>query len=61
MGLEEFVVQDTIGKMKQVLNDHQNIMVSISGGSDSDCLIELFERERERENMCFTMCSLIRV
>lgn len=40
---QEFQIQDTIHKMKQVLGDHENILISISGGSDSDCLIELFQ------------------
>lgn len=51
MNLEEFVVQDTLGKMEQVLNDHKNIMISISGGSDSDCLIELFEAEKREHTL----------
>lgn len=58
MNLQEFTIQDTLGKMKQVFNEHKHIMIGISGGSDSDCLIELFERERERERTCASLCVL---
>lgn len=34
MNAQEFTIQDTLGKMKQVLGDHKEILVSISGGSD---------------------------
>lgn len=44
---QEFQIQDTIHKMKQVLGDHENILISISGGSDSDCLIELFQNHED--------------
>lgn len=51
MNIQDFTIQDTLGKMRQVLGDHKEILVSVSGGSDSDCLIELFERERERDHL----------
>lgn len=47
--LDDMQIFDTKSKMKQVFKENRYIMVSISGGSDSDILIDLFERERERE------------
>lgn len=39
-----FNVADMEAKCMSVINKHDNILVSVSGGSDSDILIDLFER-----------------
>ena len=35
----EVVVIDALVKAKSVCETHNNILVSISGGSDSDCML----------------------
>lgn len=41
---------DTMAKMDQVLSQNNNIAVSISGGSDSDILIDLVEKNKKPNN-----------
>jgi predicted phosphoadenosine phosphosulfate sulfurtransferase len=44
----DIIIFDTQSKMKQVLEENINIGVAVSGGSDSDFLIDLFERSEYR-------------
>lgn len=46
---KNLVIFDAFTKCKDVLSSHNNTMVSISGGADSDIMLDLIERERERE------------
>lgn len=39
-----FWIHDAMAKMRQVLNAHHNIVVSISGGADSDMMLDMVER-----------------
>ena len=41
---------DGLIKAKSVLNSHNNIMVSISGGADSDNMIDIVEHLRPRDD-----------
>lgn len=41
-------IEDTKYKMKQVLKENKNIAISISGGADSDILVDLFEKSEWR-------------
>lgn len=38
-----FTVFDGLVKAKSVLSTHENILVSVSGGADSDCMIDIVE------------------
>ena len=38
-----FTVFDGLVKAKSVLSAHENILVSVSGGADSDCMIDIVE------------------
>lgn len=54
MNEHEFQIQDTIGKIEnQILKEHTNIVVAISGGSDSDVLIDLFSQHKNTHNIRF--------
>lgn len=46
-------VFDTESKMKQVFKENKTIMVSVSGGSDSDILIDLFERKKKDNEIIY--------
>lgn len=48
--MDNFAIFDTQAKMKQVLKDNINIAVSVSGGSDSDILVDLFENVKTDEH-----------
>lgn len=55
--LEKMPLQvfDTIAKMKQVLQENTTIAVSVSGGSDSDVLIDLFEQNKTKQNRIYIL------
>lgn len=44
-------VFDGLVKAKSVLNAHKNIMVSVSGGADSDCMIDIVEHLVPKDEM----------
>lgn len=48
--MENLAIFDTEAKMQHVLAENKVISVSISGGSDSDCLVDLFERHKTHEH-----------
>lgn len=41
---DNLMIFDSLGKMKSVLSKHNNIAVSVSGGSDSDLLVDLISK-----------------
>lgn len=47
------VVQETVGKMRDVIQLHEKIMCSVSGGYDSDILVDLIVRCRGKEKTVF--------
>ena len=46
-------VVDALGKCKQVVENHESILVSVSGGSDSDVMMDLLLRCGGREKTTF--------
>lgn len=46
-------IQDALGKCLQQVRNHKKILVSVSGGSDSDVMIDLFLRCGGREKVTF--------
>lgn len=49
--MENFTIFDTKAKMQQVLNENKTIGVAISGGADSDLLVDLFEKNKLEKNI----------
>lgn len=45
------IVFDSFIKAKSVLAKYENIMVSVSGGADSDCVLDLIERVRGEQKI----------
>lgn len=46
-------IQDALGKCLQQVRHHEKILVSVSGGSDSDVMLDLFLRCGGREKVTF--------
>ena len=44
-----FTIYDGLVKAKSVLATHNNVLVSVSGGADSDCMIDIVEHLRVRD------------
>lgn len=42
---------DGLMKTKSVLDAYNNVLVSVSGGADSDCMIDIVENLRPRDNI----------
>lgn len=41
------VIKDAFYKAESVINNHQNVLVAISGGSDSDIILDIVEKVRK--------------
>lgn len=52
-GPDNLVIQDALGKCLQVVRQHDNIMCSVSGGSDSDIMMDLIMRCGGKEKTTF--------
>lgn len=50
--IENMAVVDAFAKAEIVLRRHKNIMVSVSGGSDSDIVIDIIERAKNNIKNC---------
>ena len=50
---DNLTIQDALGKCLQQVKNHEKIMVSVSGGSDSDVMVDLFLRCGGREKTTF--------
>lgn len=50
---KNFNVQTTVDKMRVILMSHEKVMCSISGGWDSDIMLDLLIRCGGRENVTF--------
>ena len=43
-------IYDGLVKAQSVLAAHYNVLVSVSGGADSDCMIDIVENLRPHDN-----------
>ena len=50
---DNLAIVDALGKCKQVVDNHEKIMVSVSGGSDSDVMMDMLIRCGGKEKTTF--------
>ena len=50
---DNLTIFDAFAKMEQVLSNYHNILVSISGGADSDIMIDMFSQINNTNNVRF--------
>ena len=50
---KNFTIQDALGKCLQQVRNHEKILVSVSGGADSDIMMDLFIRCGGRDKVTF--------
>lgn len=50
---DNLTIFDAFAKMEQVLSNYHNILVSISGGADSDIMIDMFSQINNANNVRF--------
>ena len=50
---ENLTIQDALGKCLQQVRNHEKIMVAVSGGADSDIMMDLFIRCGGRDKVTF--------
>lgn len=56
---DNFVIRDALVKCFEIIQEHNNICCSVSGGSDSDVMLDMMIRCGAKAKTKFVFCPLV--